>query len=58
MSSEPIQTIELDKPFSVCMHRNPPAEPMRQIVTCLLIVMNLRRRQIHYTPGNPCRGEV
>lgn len=48
----------MDKPFSVCMHRNPSAEPLLQIATCLSIVMNLSRRQIHYTLGNPCRGEV
>lgn len=48
----------LDKPFSICMHRNPSVEPIQQIVTCLSIVMNLSRRQIHYTLGNPCRGEV
>jgi len=48
----------MDKPFSVCIHRNPTVEPMRQIVTCLSIVMNLSRRQIHYTLGNPCRGKV
>jgi isopenicillin-N N-acyltransferase-like protein len=48
----------MDKPFSVCMHRNPEVEPMRQIVTCLSIVMNLSQRQIHYTLGNPCRGEA
>ncbi len=48
----------MDKPFSVCIHQNPAVEPMRQIVTCLSIVMNLSRRQIHYTLGNPCRGEV
>jgi isopenicillin-N N-acyltransferase-like protein len=48
----------MDKPFSVCTHQNPTVEPMRQIVTCLSIVMNLSRRQIHYTLGNPCRGEV
>ncbi len=48
----------MDKPFSVCTHRNPAIEPMQQIVTCLSIVMNLSRRQIHYTLGNPCRGEV
>ena len=48
----------MDKPFSVCIHRNPAVESMRQIVTCLSIVMNLSRRQIHYTLGNPCRGEV
>jgi len=47
----------MDKPFSVCTHRNPAVEPLRQIVTCLSIVMDLSRRQIHYTPGNPCRGE-
>ena len=46
----------MDKPFSVCIHRNPSVEPIRQIVTCLSIVMNLSRRQIHYTLGNPCRG--
>jgi len=48
----------LDKPFSICMHRNPSVEPIQQIVTCLSIVMNLSRRQINYTLGNPCRGEV
>jgi len=48
----------MDKPFSVCMHQNPAVEPLRQIVTCLSIVMNLSRRQIHYTLGNPCKGEV
>ena len=46
----------MDKPFSVCAHRNPVVEPMKQIVTCLSIVMNLNRRQIHYTQGNPCRS--
>ena len=48
----------MDKPFSVCTHQNPAVEPMRQIVTCLSLVMNLSRRQIQYTLGNPCRGEV
>jgi len=48
----------LDKPFSVCMHRNPVVETMQQIVTCLSIAMNVSRRQIHYTLGNPCRGEA
>ena len=48
----------MDKPFSVCMHRNPAVEPIQQIITCLSIVMNLSRRQIHYTLGNPCRAEV
>jgi isopenicillin-N N-acyltransferase-like protein len=58
---EGIQNIlrnHMDKPFSVCMHRNPAVEPIRQIVTCLSIVMNLSQRQIHYVVGNPCRGEV
>lgn len=48
----------MDKPFSVCMHRNPADEPLRQIGTCLSIVMNLSQRQIHYALGNPCRGNV
>lgn len=48
----------MDNPFSVCVHQNPAAEPMQQIVTCLSIVMNLSRRQIHYTIGNPCRGKA
>ena len=48
----------MDKPFSVCIHQNPAVEPLRQIVTCLSIVMNLSQKQIHYTLGNPCRGEV
>ena len=58
---EVIQNIlkdHMDKPFSVCTHRNPAVEPLQQIVTNLSIVMNLTRRQIHYTLGNPCRGEV
>ena len=50
--------MNMDKPFSVCIHRNPSVEPLLQIVTCLSIIMDLNRRQIHYTPGNPCRGEV
>jgi len=48
----------MDKPFSVCTHQNPAVEPLRQIVTCLSIVMNLGLRQIHYTLGNPCREKV
>ncbi len=48
----------MDKPFSVCIHQNSAVEPIQQIVTCLSIVMNLSRKQIHYTLGNPCRGEV
>ncbi|CAB1083818.1 hypothetical protein D1AOALGA4SA_11352 [Olavius algarvensis Delta 1 endosymbiont] len=48
----------MDRPFSVCTHQNPTAEPLRQIVTCLSVVMNLNRKRIHYTLGNPCRGEV
>ena len=48
----------MDKPFSVCMHRNPATEPVRQSATCLSIVMNLTRKEIYYTKGNPCRGKV
>jgi len=48
----------MDKPFSVCMHRNPAVEPLLQVVTCLSVIMNLSRRKIHYTLGNPCRGEI
>jgi len=48
----------MDKPFSVCMHRNQAVAPLLQMATCLSIVMNLSRRQIHYTLGNPCRGEA
>lgn len=48
----------MDKPFSVCAHEDPEVESLRQVVTCLSIVMNLSRRQIHYTLGNPCRAEV
>ena len=48
----------IDRPFSVCSHENPAVEPLRQIVTCLSIIMNLNRRQIHFTLGNPCRGEI
>jgi isopenicillin-N N-acyltransferase like protein len=48
----------MDKPFSICIHRNPAVEPLLQIRTCLSIVLNLSRRQIHYTLGNPCRGAV
>ncbi len=45
-----------DHPFSICVHQNPAVEPLRQIVTCMSIVMNLTSRQIHYTLGNPCKG--
>jgi isopenicillin-N N-acyltransferase-like protein len=48
----------MDKPFSVCMHRNPAVEPLLQVVTCLSVIMNLSRRQIHYTLGNPCRAPI
>jgi isopenicillin-N N-acyltransferase-like protein len=48
----------MDKPFSVCIHQNPAVGPLRQMVTCLSVIMNLSRRQIHYTLGNPCRGKV
>jgi len=47
----------VDRPFSVCMHRNPAVEPLLQIGTCLSIVMNLSQGLIHYSLGNPCRGE-
>ena len=48
----------MDRPFSVCAHENPAVAPLQRVVTCLSIIMNLSRRQIHYTLGNPCRGEV
>ena len=48
----------LDRPFSVCSHENPSIAPLRQIVTCLSIVMDLSRKQIHFTLGNPCHGDV
>jgi len=47
----------MDRPFSVCTHENPAVAPLQQVVTCLSIIMNLTRKQIHYTLGNPCRGE-
>ena len=47
----------MDRPFSICSHENPAVAPLQQVVTCLSIVMNLSRKQIHYTLGNPCRGE-
>ena len=43
-----------DQPFSVCVHPNPATEPFRRTVTCMSIVMNLTRQEIHYTLGNPC----
>jgi isopenicillin-N N-acyltransferase-like protein len=46
----------MDRPFSVCAHENPAQEPWQQVVTCLSIIMNLAHKQIHYTLGNPCRG--
>ena len=48
----------MDRPFSVCSHENPAVAPLQRVVTCLSIIMNLSRKQIHYTLGNPCRGEV
>ena len=47
----------MDRPFSVCAHENPADTPFQQVVTCLSVIMNLARKQIHYTLGNPCRGE-
>jgi len=47
----------MDRPFSVCAHENPTQAALQQVVTCLSIIMNLARKQIHYTLGNPCRGE-
>ena len=47
----------MDRPFSVCAHQNPAQAPLQQVITCLSIIMNLARKQIHYTLGNPCRGE-
>ena len=47
----------MDRPFSVCAHENPAQAPLQQVVTCLSIIMNLARKQIRYTLGNPCRGE-
>ena len=37
---------------------NPAVMPLRQIATCLSVIMNLSQNQIQYTVGNPCRGEV
>jgi isopenicillin-N N-acyltransferase-like protein len=48
----------IDRPFSVCSHENPAVGSLRQIVTCLSIIMDLSRKQIHYTLGNPCCGDV
>jgi isopenicillin-N N-acyltransferase-like protein len=48
----------IDRPFSVCSHENPAVAPLRQIVTCLSIIMDLSRKQIHFTLGNPCHGDV
>lgn len=47
----------IDRPFSVCLHENPAAVPLQRIVTCLSIIMNLTRKRIHYTLGNPCQGK-
>ena len=47
----------MDRPFSVCAHENPAVTPLQQVVTCLSVIMDLARQQIHYTLGNPCRGE-
>jgi len=53
-----VLTDHLDRPFSICAHENPAVEPLQRVVTCLSIIMNLSRKQIHYHLGNPCRGEV
>jgi len=47
----------LDRPFSVCAHENPAVPPPLQAITCLSIIMNLSRKQIHYSLGNPCQGD-
>jgi isopenicillin-N N-acyltransferase like protein len=46
----------LDRPFSVCMHENAAVGPTERSSTCLSIIMNLTRKEIHYTVGNPCEG--
>lgn len=45
-----------DKPFSVCAHENPAIEPLLQSITCLSVIMNMSKGEIHYCPGNPCSG--
>ena len=47
-----------DQPFSVCAHENTAVAPLQRVVTCLSIIMDLSNKQIQYTLGNPCRGEV
>jgi hypothetical protein len=47
----------MDRPFSVCLHENPAVVPQQRVITCLSIIMNLTRKRIHYTLGNPCQGE-
>ncbi len=59
IDSEAIHRIlsdHMDRPFAVCAHENPALPAPLRSVTCLSIIMNLSRRQIHYRHGNPCRG--
>ncbi len=52
-----VLTDHMDRPFSVCVHENPAEDPMQRSITCLSIIMNLSRNQIHYNLGNPCQGD-
>lgn len=52
-----VLTDHMDRPFSVCSHENPAVDPSQRVVTCLSIIMNLSRKQIHYSLGNPCQGD-
>lgn len=61
IDTQGIQTVlgdHMDRPFSVCVHENPSVEPLQRIVTCLSIIMDQTSKEIHYTLGNPCRGDV
>ena len=47
----------VDWPFSVCAHENPNVLPLERVITCLSIIMNLNKKEIYYTFGNPCHGD-
>ena len=44
-------------PDSICRHPDPHDAPEKRIETLFSIIMDLKKRELHYTAGNPCENE-
>jgi isopenicillin-N N-acyltransferase-like protein len=44
-----------DFPDGICRHENPRDIPGKRMGTVFSIIMNLSRREMYITPGNPCQ---